>query len=830
MGIIVGIVGLAGVSMSDAAIQPDQQPIEVRHYRIALELDEHRLTFAGTVEITFRARARVQKVWFHAEELTVTRVVHEQTELDFFHKQHRVEMRFPHALAAGAETTVRLHYAGTANTRAQQGLFVIHSGQHLPSFFTQFESQAARRAFPCYDEPFAKATSEVMLTGNARYTMLSNGTRIDERPVARGRKRVHFRNPDPISPYLMTFVAAELEAVESTYRSNKGLIPLIIYVAPGRRGEVGVALRALRESLAFYEEYFGEPYPWASYGIVAVDGFTWGGMENKGLANVNADSLYWTPDHPYRKQAQITSLVAHELAHEWFGNLVTMHWWHDLWLNEAFATFMEQKVSAQVYGDDVARIENFEWLAKDYFPQDRGAFSHPIVVRQAHTVEELFDSITYAKGVQVVQMLEDFVGEENFQRAMQTYMQTFRLRNATTKDFLTTIETTTGVPLQAFAESWLHSAGYPVIKVTSHWDEAAQQLRVQLVQHTVDGGGVRRPHVGVLPLGFFGAGYSHQLDVAMLREREAIYVELGAAPAAMSLNRAGHFLADFAMDDELAQLPILLAREEYGVAKVMSVARVLAKSDDAHALVPIVQQALRDESIAVRKGIVGALLRLRKHTEWMRTLARGVQEQLLENLRTDPTEPVAAALQEGCLTLLGEADEPELYGLLHARLGHTIADIQFGAMAGLLRTSEASRFQSFSEMVRRTVGDSARTLEMLKILAKTPDPAIFPELTRLLGDPAIVPADDSSTPIRVLRALRQENRAQVYTPAGVDFLLQFLRANLDRPSVAKNALRALEGIDAAPAAIQKQVRGGLRDLLNQHPPALVVSMARQLLQ
>lgn len=824
-GLFIG----GGVRMSDAAIKPDHQAIDVRHYRIAIDLDEHALTFAGTVDITFRATQRLRDVWFHSEELQITHVLHDTTPLDFTQNPRRVQIRLPHALEAGAETTVRLQYTGTANTRAQQGLFVIQSGTRLPSFYTQFESQAARRAFPCFDEPFQKATSDVLLTGNARYTMLSNGTRVGEQHVGKGRKQVHFRNTDPISTYLMTFVAAELDAVESTYRSSKGIIPLTIYVAPGRGDDVGVAMRALRESMAFFEEYFGEPYPWERYGIVAVEGFTWGGMENKGLANFNAHSLYWNADQPYRKQANIVSLVAHELAHEWFGNLVTMQWWHDLWLNEAFATFMEQKVSAQVYGDDVARIANFEWLAKDYFPQDRGALSHPIAVQHAQTVDELFDGITYAKGVQVVQMMEDLVGEENFQRAIQTYMTTFRLRNATTEDFLATIETTAGVSLQDFARSWLHNAGFPVMQVTAAWDDSARQLRVELTQRTPTGGGVRQPFVGVLPLGFFGADYAHQLDVAVLRSHESISVELTAPPHAVSVNRNGHFLAEFVVDDEQSQVSHLLTREDYGVGKVMAVARVIAQTEDPTALIPIIQQSLRDDALAVRQGIVVALLRARKNTAWIRTIARGVQEQLLENLRTNPTEPVAAALQEGCLTLLGEADDPELYGLLHARLGHAVADIQFGAMAGLLRTSEPTRFQSFAEMVSRTVGDSARTMEMLKVLAKTPDPAIFPELTRLLGDAAIVASDDSSTPMRVLRTLRQDNLPVIFTADGINFVAHSVRANLDRPAVAKDALRALEGLRAAPKSVQQQARTALRDILDEHPPELIASIAKQIL-
>ncbi len=825
----VGAMGLA-MNVSEAAIKPSQQSIDVVHYRIALDLDDAAMAFSGTVDITFRAIKRVHNVWFHQEGLQIDRVEQQGAAVEFRTRKDRVEIQLAEALPANQETTVRVAFAGKVNTRSQEGLFAIQQPGHLPSFYTQFEAQNARKVFPCFDEPFDKATSEVVLSGHAKYTLLSNGTLVEERRLPNGRKQAHFRNVDPMSTYLITMVAAELEKVESTYRSSKGIIPLAIYVAPGHGDEVGVALHALRESMAFFEEYFGEPYPWESYGIVAVEGFSWGGMENKGLTNLNAHSLYWSPDHPYRKQLNILALVAHELAHEWFGNLVTMHWWHDLWLNEAFATFMEQKVMAQVHGDDVALLENQEWLKKDYFPQDGGVLAHPIVVRSAHTVDELFDAVTYAKGVQVVRMMEDFVGEENFQRAIQNYLKEFRFLNATTEEFLRTIEATTKVSLGDFANSWLDRAGFPRIAVTSEWNAEAHQLHVRLTQHNAEGDAISRPFLGVMPLGLFGADYAHQIDIAMVHSQEALALDLTAPPLALSMNRAGHFLAQFEMSDELAQLPTLLRKEEFGIARAMAVSRVIAQEHPLDGMVPVVRQALGDESMAVRKAVVGAILRSGKSAAWRKTVARGVQEALLDNLRMNPTEPIVAMLQEQSLILLGETDDPALYGLLHARLGHAVVDVQLGALAGLLRTSEPTRFQSAADMIAGIRGDSARALEMLKVLARTPDTAIFAELRSILADPTIVSRDDSSTPIRVVRVLREENRTMAYTDAGIEFLMQMARDNLDRPAVAKEALRAFEGIREAPSHLQQRVRQALRDLLDHHPSDVIASLAKQIVR
>lgn len=812
-----------------ATVHPDQQPIDVRHYNLSLTFNDTDATYTGEVEIRFVPTKRRRTVWFHAGAFTIHEARVAGAPVRFVHRHGRVQVRLPRRLDIGKEASVSFRFAGRANARDQDGLFVIRARGRLPAFYTQFESQGARTMFPCFDEPFDKATADVRLTGAARYTLLSNGVAVGDRRVGANRHEVHWQNRDPISTYLITLVAAELEAVRGTVPSRRGTVPLTIYVGPGRTDEAQVALHAVRESLAFFEDYFDRPYPWASYGIVAVEGFTWAGMENKGLANLNAAFLYWSPQQPYRKQAQIVSLVAHELAHEWFGNLVTMQWWHDLWLNEAFATFMEQKVSANVFGDDYERIKNQAWLEKNYFPQDRGVFAHPIVVPHPDTIDELFDGITYAKGVQVVRMLEALVGEDNFRRAIQAYLHRFAFGNATTGDFLRTIEVETGVDLSLFAQSWLHQSGFPVMQGTSRWVPDARQWQLTITQTTEAGRIVPTPFRGIVTVGVQGKGYDRQIELHLTRPRETFTVDLPSAPTHVALNRDGTFLGQQQWADESSSFAQWLRNEPSAVARIAALERRL-QSATADEAVAWLRQLLRDDSDTLRLGATDAVLRADREIAWQRQVARGVQELLVHNLRDLPREPIRAALQEQSLILLGVADDPGWYGLLHARLGSPVGDVRLGAMAGLLRSTEPTRFASFRETIRRGHLDQAMRIEMMMLLARTPDPAIFPELHQLLTDPAVVAADDSAIPVRVFRALRQENRALVLTVPGVAFAATVARENLDRPTVAAGILRALEGIKESPREVRAAAQSALQDLLRANPPPGVASLARRLLR
>lgn len=785
--------------------KPSPPPFDILHYKVDLTLNGKDLSYTAKAAIKVRSLVDgLKAIPLHYKSGTQTKT-------------------FDHPLKKGEEALIQAEGSGKTNEREQDGLFAVRPDPKAPpQFFTQFESQGARKVFPCFDEPFDKATTEVTITAEEHYTLLSNGEKIGEEKLPGGLRRVHFRNDDPISTYHITFVAADLEPLRDSYSSKSGKkIPLTIYAPPGKSSDVRYAMEVLKKSLLVYEEYFGVAYPWNSYGIVAVNGFAWGGMENKGLANLNAARLLWNKTHPLYKKTQIAGLVAHELAHEWFGNMVTMKWWDDLWLNEAFATFMTDKLEENLFGADFVAIDNDRWLSAAYFPQDRGILSHPIVPDQVDTLDELFDSVTYAKGVQVVRMLEDLIGPEKFKGGLRDYFAAHRLGNATTADFIGAMEKASGKNLQGFARVWLHQRGYPRLKLKL--DPLPDVSRLTVIQE--------------------GAPFEFQLQVAgrplhiSKKEESFLIPARPGAPDWPAVNQGGRALIQYEWTSEKPVKPVedADAYVRFETARRFLESPFVATYTFKEGLIPgelrnALKTRLGDPNRAVALGISWAMIDNRLKPDFAKALARGLWEEvkrLYENL--SKSDPLEAGLRQQLLTLLGQADKRELDDFLARQAGSDLFDDKLGALAGLLRSRAPNRYAVFEEALRRSQGVHHAKLELLRVLALTPNPEVLARINQYLFDETLVAKDDSTIPIRVWRTVGQENKGVVYTPQGVAEVAGFVKRNMDRPSVAGEALRTLEGAREAPAALKPQIRQAMEELLKAGPADYVKSLGQKIL-
>lgn len=767
--------------------KPGPAPFDILHYKIDIRFNEKDLSFQAKTAITLRSEVEnLTKVLLHYKEGTKT-------------------FALPLPLKKGEGVTITTVSEGKADEREQDGLFAVRpKPDGFPQFFTQFESTGARKVFPCFDEPFDKATTEVILTANARYTLLSNGQKVSEESLPGGLKQVHFVNNDPISTYHITFVAAELSPLRDTYASiSSKKVPLSIYTRPGQTQDAAYAMQILKKALAFYEDYFGIPYPWESYGIVAVPGFVWGGMENKGLANLNEARLLWNETHPYAKKIWIAGLVAHELAHEWFGNRVTMVWWDDLWLNEAFATFAADKFEESLWGKDATTLFNFQWLERSYFPQDRGALSHPIIPKQVDTLDELFDSITYAKGVQVVKMLEKFVGKKKFRTGLQNYFAKHKLSNATTDQFLAEIEGASGLDLENFASAWLHQEGYPHLSL--RWVPKGLQI-------TQEGG----PFVFKLNVG------NKNLTLSKKKEVFAFAQEFFGKP--LPINRGGGALVRY--DWEEIDWPLALEDKNSFVRFETTHAAIAKQTASKSVLI----NRLQDPSKVVALGVSWSLIDNNLDSAFAQKAAEEVWKEALEvYLRLNKRDPIEAELATQLLTLLGQADFPDLYHLLRAKATSSQMDEQLGALAGLLRSSAPDRYDIFEKVLRNNRDRPQAKLELLRTLAMTPKEEVLGKINQYLSDTSLVAKDDATIPTRVWRTIYSENKKVVYSQVGIEEVSRFVKANLDRPGVASQALETLEEVAQAPKEIKQRVEKTMEDLLKTSPPEVIVSVGKKIL-
>ncbi|MBI2070329.1 MAG: hypothetical protein HYT79_06965 [Elusimicrobia bacterium] len=385
---------------------------------------------------------------------------------------------------AGKEIAVTIAYGGQADVQ-HQGFFKVADPDEPTRpmmFFTHLEPVAARKLFPCNDEPYDKATTETTVEVDPKYDVFSNGRKVADEIVdiknAGKLRRVRWVQEKPHSTYLVNIVVGKFGELNADVQGAG----MSIYTSPSKRERAEFAMDVLKKALPFFENFYGIKYPWNRYAMVGLPGFLWGGMENTTLTTMRDSAM--TLEDPTAKiqKFRIASVVTHELAHQWFGNYVTMKWWDDLWLNEAFASYMETVATEDYFGNEFAVVETVLSTWESYFRQEDGPRSHPIVSKELPTPDDAFDSTNYTKGEQVLRMLDFYIGREAFRKGLNEYLTQFALNNATYKDFMAAMENASGLDLQGFVDSWLLARGYPILEVEERWHDSKKKIKLRMKQ------------------------------------------------------------------------------------------------------------------------------------------------------------------------------------------------------------------------------------------------------------------------------------------------------------------------------------------------------------
>lgn len=457
---------------------PDRT-FDTLHIRLALDLDLRARTVRARCTTTLRAfRDGLREVAFDAVGFRRVRVRGATGRpLTHTYDGRRLTVRFARPLAAGEETAVTVDYR---LVRPRLGLWFIHPDRAYPrrptQVWTQGEDEYSRYWFPCHDAPHEKATTELLATVPADFLAVSNGRLVARRRAGRGRVTYHWRLGLPHSPYLVTLAVGRFRELRDRWRG----IPITYYCERGREADMRRAFGKTPKAMAFFSRVTGLRYPYEKYAQVAAADFIYGGMENTS-ATTQTDTVLHDARAHLEVEPLATGLMAHELAHQWFGDLLTCRDWSHAWLNESFATYFDALFVEHDRGRDELAVEMWQ-NARAYFDEDRERYRRPIVTNLWRTPSDLFDRHLYEKGACVLHMLRYVLGERDFWRVIRHYARTHRGGSVETADLVVAIEEATGQNLRRFFDQWVFRAGHPEYRVAYWWDARTRRAHVVVRQ------------------------------------------------------------------------------------------------------------------------------------------------------------------------------------------------------------------------------------------------------------------------------------------------------------------------------------------------------------
>ncbi|KAL3497457.1 hypothetical protein ACH5RR_040189 [Cinchona calisaya] len=566
-----------------------------KRYDLKLKPDLIACKFSGAVQISVDVVSDTKFIVLNASELSVdsksvrfsspTKVL-EAVEVEICEDDEILVVDFGESLPSGVGI-LSIAFEGTLNDR-MKGFYrsvYEHNGEKKNMAVTQFEPADARRCFPCWDEPACKATFKITLEVPSELVALSNMPVLEEK-VDGNLKTVSYQESPIMSTYLVAVVVGLFDYVEDQTPDG---ISVRVYCKVGKADQGKFALNVAVKTLGIYKEYFAVPYSLPKLDMIAIPDFAAGAMENYGLVTYRETALLYDDKHSAAANKQrVATVVAHELAHQWFGNLVTMEWWTHLWLNEGFATWVSYLATDGLFPEwqiwTQFLEESTEGLRLDGLSE-----SHPIEVDVNHAgeIDEIFDSISYRKGASVIRMLQNYLGAKCFQRALASYIKKYACSNAKTEDLWSVLQEESGEPVNELMNSWTKQKGYPVVSAKlKDQNLEFEQSHFLLIGAPGDG-------QWIVPVTLCSGSYDSRKSLLLKEKSEAHNIRelLGASFSKSSswvkinVDQAGFYRVKY--DDDLS------ARLRYAIEnKFLSTMDRYGILDDSYALSMACQQSL----------------------------------------------------------------------------------------------------------------------------------------------------------------------------------------------------------------------------------------------
>lgn len=703
---------------------PDR-PGQVEHIFLDLVLDIPRQSYYGTCNIRLNpVRDGLDRLTLDAVNLQIKSVRIDAIDQSFDYDGELLQIRLKQPTEAGQPVTLAIDYQVE---KPQRGLYFIGPTPQYPKkpiqVWTQGEDEDSRFWFPCFDYPGQLSTSEIRVRVPKPYIALSNGELIDTQEA--GNDKIYHWYQKQIHPtYLMTLAVGDFAELRDEWRGK----PVTYYVEKGREADARRTMGKTPQMIEFFSQTFGYDYAFPKYAQVCVEDFIFGGMENTSTTLLTDRCLL--DERAALDNRGAESLVAHELAHQWFGDLVVIKHWSHAWIKEGMATYSEVLWTNHEYGADEAAYYRLE-AARNYLTEDASRYRRPIVTHIYREAIELYDRHLYEKGACVYHMIRTELGDDLFFKTIQTFVQENAHKTVETIDLLRTIETTTGRNLQFLFDQYVFRGGHPDYQVAYSWDGDSNlaKLTVTQTQATEGNTGLKS---GLFDLKVaIGFGYVENADptkkltpfTVRIHEREqTFYFPLPEKPQFISFDVGNHILKTVVLEYPIAELKAQLQHDPDPLSRIFA-AEALAKKGGlevvkllSHALqhdpfwgvrAEVAQQlasvkldqafeglvkGLEDPEARVRKAVVLALSQLKTHASYK--VLKSIAEA------GDPSYYVEAAALSGLgnvasVKLDNKSKEEKVLKLLRSALENRAGwneTVRSGAIAGAskLKTSEAA--------------------------------------------------------------------------------------------------------------------------------------------
>jgi len=654
------VMALASLGQSTFADEPyaRSRDYDLQHSKIVLRFDISQKQVIGDVTHSVAIlRDNTARISFDSVGLNIHSVTVNHAPAKFETTDAKLNVFLPAAAKMGQRFEIEIKYDG----KPSKGAYFILPDAAYPKrptqIFTQGESEDTRFYLPTYDYPNDRMTTETVLTVPAAWTTVANGKLISVTDADQGMKTWTWKESFPSSTYLITVVAGEFDELKDSWRG----IPVNYYAPKGRGDRLAINYSRTPAMMELFSKKFGVAYPWEKYDQAMVDDFVAGGMENSSATTNTAESLT-NPKLVPEYIANQDDLISHELAHQWFGDLVTCKAWSDIWLNEGFATFGETMWQEAHYGKDYADYKRWE-AARDWFHQTN-LYNKPIVRHDFSDDSDEFDGNAYGKAGWVIDMLRYQLGEDAFYAGLQHYLEVNRGKNALTSDFAKAIEEATHTNIDQFLTQWIYGAGAPKLAISYTYDETKHQIALTVRQMQVQRGrvGIFRVPVEVEITTATGVTlYPLVIGKDADKESEVFTLPSDSAPLMVLFDKGGHVLKSAEFHKEKKEWLYQLKNAGEIADRADAVIALSKISNDDEAVAAIGYAVLHDKAWGLRIVAIEALGR-----EDSPAATKFLFEALDKSESTSPDASLLASARHAIVAALGSSKDTAVAARLDA--------------------------------------------------------------------------------------------------------------------------------------------------------------------